>query len=669
MLPILTDDPYLAPYAAQVTARKARFDTALHHLAPNGQLRDFAQGHRYFGFQADDTADGWWYREWSPEAQHLALIGDFNHWDRHATPLYRRADGVWEVFIHNRSFDTPLAHGSRVKVSVTGADGNTRDRIPAYILYAVQDDATKDFHGVVYDPRHDTPPRPLERTHVAAPPAPLIYECHTGMAQETEGVGTYREFVETILPRVKALGYNTIQLMAVQEHPYYGSFGYHVSSFFAPSSRFGTPQDLKNLIDAAHAAGIAVVMDIVHSHAVKNIAEGLNDFDGSQNQYFHKGERGYNEQWDSKCFDYARPEVQHFLLSNCAYWLTEFRFDGFRFDGITSMLYHHHGITDFLSYEQYFDSGVDEDALLYLQLANHLLHELSPDVLTVAEDMSGMPGMCRRIDDGGIGFDYRLGMGVPDYWIKTIKHRTDEEWEMGGIWHELTNRRRAEKTITYVESHDQALVGDKTTAMWLLDATIYTHMSKALPSIEADRGTAIHKILRLCTATLGGEGYLTFMGNEFGHPEWIDFPREGNDWSYRYARRQWSLADNPDLRYHDLATFDAAMIALLSQYRILAAPPATQIYLHDEQKIIVFERGGLLFAFNFHPTASHPDLALTVTKAGTYHIILNTDATAFGGFARTDDTLSYPTTTAEDGSTRLMIYLPSRCGLVLRSEK
>ena len=494
----------------------------------------------------------------------------------------------------------------------------------------------------------------------------MIYECHVGMAQEKEGLGTYREFAENVLPRIHALGYNCIQMMAIQEHPYYGSFGYHVSNYFAPSSRFGTPQDLKYLINKAHEMGVAVILDVIHSHAVKNIEDGLNDFDGSGHQYFHEGGRGYHESWDSKLFDYGKNEVRRFLLSNINYWMTEFHFDGFRFDGVTSMLYHHHGhFMAFDHYDKYFKEGVDWDAVLYLQLANDLIHEIRPNTISIAEDMSGMPGICQPVEDGGIGFDYRLGMGIPDYWIKLLKHSKDEDWNIHEMWDTLNNRRYKEKTIAYAESHDQAMVGDKTTAFWLMDKEMYWHMKKDDENIIIERGIALHKMIRLFTIALGGEGYLNFIGNEFGHPEWIDFPREGNDWSYKYARRQWSLVDNPKLKYEWLNNFDQAMIHCIKESDVLATSFAQQLNMDTNNKVIIFERGNYIFAFNFHAHNAIPDYQFGIPNHGKYQIVLNSDAKNFGGHGRIDESVIFESFESH-GHPNLSIYLPNRTALVLK---
>ena len=663
MLSIVKEDPWLSPYAHDVGKRYQRYLRARNEIEEaEGSLLNFAKGHYYYGVNFDSVKNGWTYREWAPNAHHLFLTGDFNGWDRYSHPLERNKNGDWEIFLPYEEYKSTFIHGSKIKVHVQAGNGS-HDRIPAYMRKVIQDPQTYDFAGHLWFPE------PFEWTDNAFSPAesskqPIIYECHVGMAQEFEGVGTYREFADNILPRIKNGGYNAIQMMAIMEHPYYGSFGYHVSNFFAPSSRFGTPEDLKYLVNKAHSMGITVIMDIVHSHAVKNFAEGLNEFDGSDSQYFHRGGRGYHEGWDSKLFDYGKWEVKKFLLSNVRYWLEEFHFDGYRFDGVTSMLYFHHGDTSFDNYDKYFYE-VDWDAVTYLQLANAVIHEFKQDSISIAEDVSGMPGLCRKPEEGGVGFDFRLGMGLPDYWIKTLKEKTDEDWDIHEMWNILINRRAGEKTIAYAESHDQALVGDKTIAFWLMDKEMYFQMQVTDPNLVIDRGIALHKLIRLITISLGGEGYLNFIGNEFGHPEWVDFPREGNNWSHQYARRQWSLADREDLKYKYLANWDKAMLAMVKEYNILSASPARQLNMDTTNKVIVFEKNKLIFVFNFSTDNSIFGYKLWAPEEGTYSIILNSDKKEFGGFERVDDTIDYPT----DEYQFLSIYLTNRTALVLKKKQ
>ena len=638
-------DPWLEPYADAICERSSRFQEKEQEYAP---LRDFATSHEQLGLHRDGEI--WIFREWAPRASALFLTGSFCEWSRKAHPLTRSShDGVWEVSLPAAA----LKHGDLYKVHIVGENG-AHDRIPSHARFLIQDEQTHAFAAQVIDePEYlwkNAPPGEVK--------APRIYEAHVGMGTEEHRVGSYREFADDILPRIARLGYNVVQFMAIAEHPYYGSFGYHVSNYFAPSSRCGSPDDLRYLVDTAHGLGLAVLMDIVHSHSVKNLGEGLSSFDGQEGLYFHLHD---HPQWDSRLFDYGRPEVCRFLLSNVAYWMTEFRFDGFRFDGVTSMLYHHHGNIAFDHYDKYFLDDVENDAVTYLQLANQLIHEINPHALSIAEDMSGMPGLCRPISEGGLGFDYRLAMGIPDHWIKLLKHSPDEQWDLEEIFHTLTNRRYGEKTIAYAESHDQALVGDKTLAFWLMDAAMYHHMVKGDDNAEIDRGMALHKMIRLLTLATGGEGYLTFMGNEFGHPEWVDFPREGNGGSYQYARRQWSLADNPELKYGELEVFDRALMEIARD--VLPSIGAQLLNIDQANQCLQFERGNLLFAFNFSPTKSVADYEFPVPKTaeGDYRLILSTDAPEFGGHDRTDSSMVYPTK-----AKRLTIYLPARTALVFK---
>ena len=669
---LIKRDPLLKPYRAQLRERFAHYQRLRTKIEETGGvLGEISQGHHYFGFNRgeNDGENGVWYREWAPNAHALSLIGDFNDWDRVANPMSIDEWGVWHLFLPDKHYADRLVHGSSIKAHVVSALSGL-DRIPAYVQRVTQE-SDADFRGQYW-----APPHPYQWKHHAPyfdvqTEGLRIYEAHVGMAQEAEKVGTFAEFTENILPRIADLGYNAVQLMAVMEHPYYASFGYHVSNFFAVSSRFGTPEELKALVDTAHSMGLLVIMDLVHSHAIKNLNEGLSYFDGTAGHYFHAGPKGEHIAWDSRCFDYSKYEVQRFLLSNIRYWLETFRFDGFRFDGITSMLYSDHGLgREFTGYADYFDTRVEPDAITYLMLANEVVHAVNPAAISIAEDMSGMPGIARPIAEGGLGFAYRLAMGIPDYWIQLLKEKEDEDWHIGEIYGMLRNRRTGEKHIAYVESHDQGIVGDKTLAMQLMDTELYTNMGIFTTSLVIARGIALHKLIRLLTFSLGGEGYLNFMGNEFGHPEWIDFPREGNNNSYWYARRQWSLVDDDTLRYKHLNAFDHAMQSLDIAHHLLTDENINLLLIHEEAKQIVYERGGLVFAFNFHPTASVTDWRVPVPQRSDYRLILNTDDTAYGGHGAVEGA-HYPwQDVAMEGHTQsIQLYVPARSALVLATSE
>ncbi|MDR1860505.1 MAG: alpha amylase C-terminal domain-containing protein [Bacteroidales bacterium] len=655
------NDPWLQPYGAVIASWAEAAHRKESELTGGMSLRDFAGGHLWFGLHRMGTE--WVFREWAPNVTAIYLHGDFNAWSDHPAWLFQpTGNGEW----HLRLPADRLRHGDLYSLSMHWPGGRGR-RVPAYARRVVQDPDTLIFNAQVWMPEpyqwqipHFTPSR-----H-----APLIYEAHTGMAGEEARVHTFNEFRTDVLPRIRQAGYNTIQMMAVQEHPYYGSFGYHVSSFFAPSSRFGTPEELKRLIDAAHADGIAVIMDLVHSHAVKNEVEGLGAYDGTRYQFFHSDARGLHPAWDSYCFNYDKPQVLHFLLSNIRYWLEEFHFDGFRFDGVTSMLYHDHGLERaFTEYAQYFTPNIDVEAIVYLQLANKLIHQISPVALSIAEEMSGLPGLAAPMQDGGIGFDYRMAMGVPDFWIKIIKELPDEAWDVGHIFYELTSKRQDEKVVSYAESHDQALVGDKTLIFRLVDKEMYYSMRKDQPNLTVERGIALHKLIRLLTLATAGGAYLNFMGNEFGHPEWIDFPREGNNWSYAHARRLWSLADNPELRFDWLLLFDRVMLRWADDNDLLNIPEIFRRFDNQHDQVLAFSRGDFLLAFNFNPTTSFSGYGIPLEPA-KYSILFDSDEERFGGQNRIDHSMIYYThpDAAISGRHYLDLYLPARTAIVLKKE-
>jgi 1,4-alpha-glucan branching enzyme len=655
-------DPYLKPYEKIFERRIQKIDDTQRRLTQGRpSLASFASGHEYFGLHFRNNE--WVFREWAPNATAIYLIGEFTDWQEKTLFSLERlnTDGDWEI----RLAPDRLSHGDLYRLRLYWP-GGAGDRIPAYARRVVQDPNTLIFNAQIC-----SPPVPYQWKHPdyrCLSDPPLIYEAHVGMAQEEGTIGTYDAFTDRILPRIVNAGYNTLQLMAVQEHPYYGSFGYHVTNFYAASSRFGPPDELKRLIDTAHSYGLRVIMDVIHSHAASNEIEGISRFDGTLYQFFHNNPRGRHEAWDSRCFDYGKHQVLHFLLSNCRFWLDEYHVDGFRFDGITSMLYLHHGLGKaFTSYDDYFNASVDEDALTYLALANRVIHEVRPDAMTIAEDISGMPGLAAPLSEGGIGFDYRFAMGVPDHWIRLTKDTRDEDWHMGHLWYELTNRRPDENTISYAESHDQALVGDQTLIFRLIGSAMYDHMRIDDDHIAVDRGIALIKMIRLITLTTAGHGYLNFMGNEFGHPEWIDFPRRENAWSYAYARRQWHLVDDPSLKYSLLGTFDRDMMHLAKTYRIFESSTPNLLYEHTSDKVIAFERAGLVCVFNFHVCRSYVDYRLGAPP-GEYRIILDSDASKYGGHGRLDPDQSHFTLADNENrpfSHSLHLYLPTRTAIVL----
>ncbi len=665
---LIEEDTWLQPVANVIIRRHQQYEIRKSVIENEyGSLYQYAGWHNELGFHYDKNKKGWFFRDWLPRAQQVYLIGDFNHWEPCRNPLHRTENGIWEIFLPDIEWKDQLIHNSHIKLNIKSKNGWSQ-HLPAYILYTYQDPVTKIFNGRFWNPSYafdwenDTS---ISISHDEL----FIYECHIGMAQEKLGVGTFEEFTQFQIPYIKSLGYNALQIMGLAEHPYYGSFGYHVSNFFAPSSRFGTPGELKKLIRTAHQNGLIVIMDVVHAHFVSNILEGLNQLDGEDGLYSREGNEGNHPYWNSKLFDYGKPEVQRFLLSNLRYWMEEFHIDGFRFDGVTSMLYTHHGYIDnFGTYENYFGNQVNEDAITYITLANELIHTLNPDAITIAEEVSGMPGIARPIDEGGMGFDYRMAMAIPDYWIRILKDEADSQWNMEQLWHVITNRIWNVKTVAYCESHDQAMVGDKTLAFQLMDKEMYYGMGVDQDNFVVDRGIALHKMIRFFTLTLGGQAYLNFMGNEFGHPEWIDFPRKENNWSYQHAQRLWSLAIDPKLKYKYLLAFDIAMLSFAKQYHILKAGLVNLMLIDEKNKTIAYESGNLLFVFNWHQENSIPEYKIPITKPGKYHLIFSTDDPQYGGFGRIDPKIEY-FSQPFNNEQYLLIYNTNRNGNVFERKE
>ena len=689
----LLDDGYLKPYEAAIRGRAQRAADRLRELTQGKtSLADWANAHNYYGLRkvkVEGEGEQWCFREWAPHATSMWLVGDFNGWRIDPDFEVFRIEGtdVWE----RRIPADRIHHGDHYHLEMRW-EGGHGERIPAYARYVTQDERTKLFSACVWAPEteyqwqhKDFRPETEDGSCVSGlKSSPLIYEAHVGMASEEPRVATYAEFRDNMLPRIKRAGYNTVQLMAVMEHPYYGSFGYHVSSFFAASSRFGTPDDLKSLVDTAHGMGLRVIMDIVHSHAVANERDGLSRFDGTDYQYFHSGPKGWHSAWGSRCFDYGKTDVLHFLLSNCKFWLEEYGFDGYRFDGVTSMLFWNHGLGDaFTDYGMYFNGSVDDDAWVYLNLANRVIHEVKPSAVTIAEDVSGIPGCAAPVEDCGIGFDYRMAMGEPDFWFRLAEKVRDDDWPMGGVFFELTNKRAEEKVVSYVESHDQALVGGKTFFFQCVDKEIYWGMRKDQQNLVIDRGIALHKMARLATLALNGGAYLNFMGNEFGHPEWIDFPRAENGWDYSHARRQWSLRESDELKFKGLGDFDEAMVKTLGEREgfrrktedrscvsCLKSFSPVKLVANEPDKVLAFVRGDFLFVFNFNPMRSFTDYGILVPPATKWRHLFDTDEVRFGGQGRIQAGTVYEPTLVHDSERnelvqQIRLYLPARTALVL----
>ncbi len=661
-------DPALEVYVPFLQRRYRAFTAEMERIVSMfGSLRAYANLHTFLGLHYINERNGffWRWREYMPHAETLWLTTDKLNFQRHAKFRFvRKANGIFELEIPGDA----LEHGTYVEFRMTPQKENVSDRVPRaerrvpiFSQWVLQDvNVPEQWCARIWKP--DTPyhfrhPRPKPSAF------PRIYEAHVGMAQPAEehhgkSVGSYAQFMCHVLPRIKADGYTAVQLMGILEHPLYRSFGYQVSGYFAPSSRYGTPDEFKALIDAAHGLGLVIILDIPHGHAAANTEQGPARYDGSN--YFFMPELN---QWGTPSFDFRQDMTRRFLLSNCRYWLEEYHIDGFRFDAVGNMLYLDHGLNDDFSHVGRCFYGKDNQPRsnvageLYLNLANALIHEIYPNAITIAEEFSGMPGLTCPPETGGLGFDFRFAMGIPDYWAKCIAAPKD----MGSLWYEMTNHRPYDRTISYVECHDQSINGEDSMIWRLLHDDMYQYMAVGTDTWNVSRGLAFYRLMRLLTLTTADAGYLNFMGCEFGHPEWLD--------AEEHAHRQWRLADDTQLKYAALAQWDKAQLLGLVQ-RFLADFQQHPLFrfIHEDKRLLAFERGRLLVVVNMHETQAQNDLIFAVTP-GKYVEILSSDETAFAGHGNLHVThppqehFTSPLPYRNEGD--IQLYLPPMVALVL----
>jgi 1,4-alpha-glucan branching enzyme len=621
------EDATLAAYRDFLERRARRFTGELKRIvAAYGSLRAYAALHTNLGIHKIRRTDGtfsWRLREYMPNAEDLWLTTDRLNFQRHASYRFRRLEnGVFQLSLP----EDALAHGTymelRVKPRKRGPEQGALRRVPAFATWVEQDAVLPSQ----WCARLWAPEKPYRFRHRRPAKAvfPRIYEAHVGMAQSAlarqgQSVGSYRDFAADMLPRIRDAGYTAVQLMGILEHPLYRSYGYQVSSYFAPSSRFGTPDEFRGLVDAAHGLSLMVILDIPHGHACANTEQGIAAYDGSR--YLFSGE---HNQWGTPSFDYAQEMTRRFLLSNCRYWLEEFRVDGFRFDAVGNMIYADHGVDDDFSHVGrcfYGGNGLpraDENGELYLCLANALIRRIRPQALSIAEEFSGMPGLTCPPKEGGLGFDYRFAMGIPDYWEKCIESPRD----MGSLWYETTNHRPYDRTVSYVECHDQCINGHDAMIWRLIGKDMYDYMAVFTDNWNTSRGLAFYRLMRLVTLCTADAGYLNFMGDEFGHPEWLDDESR--------AHRQWHLAGRADLKYAGLAAWDRAQMTLVAGRLPDFQQQPLFRFIHEDDRILAFERGRLLFVFNFHELQAKTNLLFAVTP-GKYVERLSSDETAFAG--------------------------------------
>ncbi|KAK9673873.1 hypothetical protein RND81_12G195300 [Saponaria officinalis] len=518
-----------------------------------------------------------------------------------------------------------LQHGSKYRVYFNTPDGPL-ERIPAWATYVRLDGDGNQPCAVHWDPSPECAHK-WKNNSPKRPKSLRIYECHVGISGSDPKVSSFLEFTEKVLPRVKDLGYNAIQLFGVIEHKDYFTAGYRVTNMYAVSSRFGTPEDFKRLVDEAHGLGLLVFLDIVHSYSAADEMVGLSLFDGTNDCYFHTGKRGHHKYWGTRIFKYGDVDVLQFLLSNLRWWIEEYHIDGFQFHSLPSMMYTHNGFATFTGdFEEYCNQYVDRDALLYLILANDILHFLHPNIITIAEDATLYPGLCEPSSQGGLGFDYYVNLAAPEMWLSFLENVPDNEWSMSKIVTTLMgNKIYTNKMLLYAENHSQSISGGRSFAEILFGTEVGSNEASKLL-----RGTSLHKVIRLITFTIGGSAYLNFMGNEFGHPKRVEFPTSNNNFSFELASRRWDLLSDQGL-HQKLFHFDQDMMKLDQKEKVLSRGLPNVHHVNDDTMVISYTRGPLLFIFNFHPTDSYERYSVGVDEAGEYQMILNSDEEKYSG--------------------------------------
>lgn len=546
---------------------------------------------------------------WAPNAKAVSVIGDFNNWDARRSPMRRLGEsGIWELFL------PAAAEGDKYKFHVTQCDGRVVDKTDPYGVYA---EVRPNNASVLYplkrykwkDRRWMTARRKYDfRT------APMnIYEVHLGSWKRAEGDRflTYTELAEQLIPYVKEMGYTHIEMLPVEEHPFDGSWGYQVTGYYAPTSRYGSPDEFKQFVDACHQNGISVILDWVPAHFPKDDF-ALARFDGTA-LYEHQDPRlGEHIQWGTYIFNYGRKEVANFLLANALYWMDIFHIDGLRVDAVASLLR-----LDFCKEEgqwlpNVYGGSENLEAIEFLKHMNSVIAEREPGALMIAEDSTAWPGVTKKVDEGGLGFSLKWNMGWMNDFLSYIKldpiYRKYHQNKLtfGMAYHYAEN-------FVLVLSHDE-VVHTKSSMIGKMPGDVWQSFANLRLSYGFMMGHPGKKLL--------------FMGGEFAqYSEWSE--ARSLDWHLlQYADHQEMQAYVKELNH--LYTEEPAFWAEDFD------PNGFQWIECDdaESSIVSFVRRSkekeLVFLCNFTPVVHH-GFSLGVPQEGVYHERLNSDAARFGG--------------------------------------
>ena len=593
-----------------------KYDTKISDYDLFLELEAFSEGRschawRCFGSHPGqkDGQDGYVFRVWAPNAKQVCVFGDFNGWDENAAPLEKLEGGIWQGFVPGlKRFDT-------YKYAVHGADGKVVAKADPYAFHAETrpGNASKIYDLEEYpwgdqgwlDHRAKSAPyrRPMN-----------IYECHLGSWRRT-GEGeflSYRDTAQYLVPYVKEMGYTHVELLPVMEHPLDASWGYQVTGYFAATSRFGTPDDLKYLIDQLHQAGVGVILDWVPAHFPRD-AFGLYHFDGGPTYEYADARKGEHPDWGTQVFDLGRSEVRSFLFSNAMFWLEEYHADGLRVDAVSSMLYLDYGRQDGAWMPNIHGGKENLEAIEFFQKLNTAIFSAHPDVLMIAEESTAWPKVTHPVSDGGLGFNFKWNMG----WMNDICHYIKLD-----PYFRQFNHRDITFSLMYAFSENYILP---------LSHDEVVHMKGSfLGKMPGDNAEKFAGVRAFYTYMLTHPGKkLTIMGTELG--QW-------NEWHYEYSLDWHLLQYEPHRQIHQF--FKAANAMYLEQTALWEQDDSWQGFqwlcaddnTANTVAFLRWDREGrpLVVVANFSPI-HRKGYQVGLPFPGTWVPVFNTDAQEFGG--------------------------------------
>ena len=618
------------------------------------ELEAFSEGRsthawRCFGAHPakdENGTEGYLFRVWAPNAPLVSIIGDFNNWDANATPMNKLEGGIWEAFVPG------LERYDAYQYAVHKADGSFVGKADPYAFHAAtRPNVSSKIYGLDTGYQWGDQNWMEYRSKQVPYTSPMnIYECHLGSWRRT-GEGeflSYRDTASYLVPYVKEMGFTHVELLPVTEHPLDASWGYQCTGYFAATSRFGTPDDLKYLIDQLHQAGIGVIMDWVPAHFPRD-AFGLYNFDGTPTYEYADPRKGEHADWGTNVFDYGRNEVRSFLFSSAMFWLEEYHMDGLRVDAVSSMLYLDYGRQDGAWMPNVNGGHENLEAIEFLQKLNTAIFSRHPDVLMIAEESTAWPKVTYPVSDGGLGFNFKWNMG----WMNDICHYI----KMDPYFRQF-NHRDITFSLMYAFSENYILP---------LSHDEVVHMKGSFfGKMPGDNPMKFAGVRAFYTYMMTHPGKkLTFMGAELG--QW-------NEWHFEYSLDWHLLQYEP---HRQTQTFFKAMNALYLEQPALWEQDNSwqgfQWLCADDNNantvaFLRWDKAGkpLIVVCNFSPE-HRKGYRVGAPFGGTWAPILNTDSAEFGGQGLGDTApIKTEKVPCHDQQQSMVIDLPPMSAMIYR---